>query len=73
MMTIDEFIAALVEDLELEGNITPGTKFASVEGWSSLSIMETIVLIDREFGKTIKGTQLMQCETIKELYDLITA
>lgn len=63
-MTIDAFIDVLVEELELEENITPDTRFASVEGWSSLSIMETIVLIDRELDKTIKGTQSMRCETI---------
>lgn len=72
-MNIQDFITSLASELDIETELSPSTQFKELPEWSSLSIMELIVLADQEFGKTIKPTDILRCDTVEELYRMLTA
>lgn len=69
-MSIEEFITLFKEELEIEADITPTTEYMALDGWSSLSMMELIVLMNDSFCKTFKVSQIRNCSTIADLYHL---
>lgn len=72
-MEIKEFIekfADLFEDVETE-SLTPETKFRELDEWSSLEALCVISMAGDEFGKHIKNSDLKNCCTIEDLYNLI--
>lgn len=72
-MNIQEFVQALSNELDIESALAPATQFKELPDWSSLSVMELIVLADREFGKTIKPTDILRCNTVEDLYHMLSA
>ncbi len=72
-MNIEEFIAAFKEELEIDAAITPETEFMALEDWSSLSMMELIVLMNESFDKTYKVSDIRNCSTIADLFALASA
>ena len=72
-MNIEEFIAAFKEELEIDATITPETEFMALEDWSSLSMMELIVLMNESFDKTYKVSDIRNCSTIADLFALASA
>lgn len=73
-MNIQDFIENLAEELDLENieNIRPDSKIIEIEGWSSLSFVNTIVFIDENFSKSVDIAEIRACETITDLYKLAT-
>ncbi len=71
-MNLNEFISKFAEQLEIEdvGSIQPESFFRELQEWSSLSILELIVLYDEEFGKQIGDGDIAKCKTITDLYNL---
>lgn len=72
-MDINEFInkfAEVFDDTEAS-DLTPETKFHELDEWSSLEALCVISMADEDFGKQIKNTDLKECETIQDLYNLI--
>ena len=72
-MDIKEFIIKLgevFEDTDLS-TLTPETKFRDLEEWSSVSALSLIAFADDEFDKEIKGNDVREAQTIKDLYHLI--
>ena len=49
------------------------TKFHDLEEWSSLTGMGVIALAKTEYGKTISGKELRECETIEDVFNLISS
>lgn len=74
-MEIKEFIEKFAEAIEVEEveNLTAETEFHELDEWSSISVMITIAFFDEEFGKEIGGSDLKNCKTIQDLYNLATA
>lgn len=73
-MEISEFISKFVEQLEIEdyNSLNAETPFRELEEWSSLSILELIVLYDEVFDKQIGDGDIAKCKTIADLYNLAT-
>lgn len=71
-MNLNEFITKFAEQLEIEdaSSIQPEVLFRELEEWSSLSILELIVLFDEEFEKQIGDGDIAKCQTIADLYNL---
>ena len=71
-MNLNEFITKFAEQLEIEdaSSIQPEVLFRELEEWSSLSILELIVLYDEEFEKQIGDVDIAKCQTIADLYNL---
>ena len=74
-MNIQEFISKFAEMLEIEDveSLTPETKFRDLDEWSSISVMEFIVMADNEFGKQVVDAGIRACSTIQDLYNLVNA
>lgn len=73
-MDFNKFICKFAEQLEVEnpGSLSGDTLFRELEEWSSLSILELIVLYDEEFDKQIGDGDIANCKTIADLYKLAT-
>lgn len=62
-----EKIALLEEMMELdEGTLTPQTRLADLEEWDSIAVISFIALVDDEFDKIIKGSQIKEFQTIAD-------
>lgn len=51
--------------------IKADTKFHDLEEWSSLTSMGVIAFVKTEYGKTITGKELRECETVEDIYNLV--
>lgn len=47
------------------------TKFHDLEEWGSLIGMSVIAMAKTEYGKTITGKEIRECETVEDLFNLI--
>ncbi|MBR2085094.1 MAG: acyl carrier protein [Muribaculaceae bacterium] len=72
-MNIQEFIgnfAAQFDDTD-EALITPDTKFKQLDEWSSLTALSIIAMVDDEYDVILKGNDIINSETIQELFDIV--
>lgn len=69
-MNIQDFIAKLVEALEIEdaSAVTSETVFRDLDEWSSLSVLLLIAMFDEEFKKEITEKDIKTCTTVSDLY-----
>ena len=72
-MDLQDFITKFAQQFDDtdESEITVDTEFKELDEWSSLIALSVIALVKTEYGKTITGTQIRSCNTVKELYELI--
>lgn len=72
-MELNEFVAKFAEQFdETEvSEITASTVFHDLDEWSSLTGMGVIAFVKTEYGKTITGKELRECETVEDVYNLI--
>lgn len=72
-----EAIAEFIKKIEFEideiepGTLKPETKYRELEDWSSMLGLIFIALIDTEYGITINGEELINSQTIQDLYDVV--
>lgn len=72
-MELQEFIEKFAEAIEIENveKLSAETAFRELDEWSSLSVMLLIAMFDEEFDKQIGDKEIRQCNTIKELFELV--
>lgn len=73
-MEIEKFIENLADQFdETDANeIQADTKFHNLEEWSSLTSMCVIAMAKTQFGKTITGKEIRECETVEDLFNLVS-
>ncbi len=74
-MVLEEFVkgfASQFDDTD-ESEITAQTNFHELEEWSSLISMSLIAYVRTEYGKKISGNEIRTCETVEDLFNLITS
>lgn len=49
------------------------TKFHDLDEWGSLIGMSVIAMAKTQYGKTITGKEIRECETVEDLFNLIAA
>lgn len=72
-MNIQDFIgnfAAQFDDTD-EALITPETKFKQLDEWSSLTALSIIAMVDDEYDVILKGNDIINSETIQELFNIV--
>ena len=72
-MELDTFIknfAAQFEDAPIE-EFAAESEFKLVDGWSSLTALTIIAMVDEEYGVIITGEDIQEAETIKELFEIV--
>ena len=75
MMKIKDFIENFADQFDDTdaSEITASTKFHELDEWSSLTGMGVIAFIKTEYGKTITGKELRECETVEDVYNLVVS
>jgi acyl carrier protein len=73
MSSIEKFIENfnVAVDFQEHVDINPETTLVKLPEWDSLAALGVIVMFDIEYGKTITGDHLKNCETIQELFNLL--
>ena len=51
--------------------ITEDTYFKELEEWSSLISLSVIAMVDEEYGITLKGDDIRNSKTIKDLFNIV--
>lgn len=72
-MNIKEFIdnfAAQFDDTEADA-FAADTKFKQLDEWSSLTALSIIAMIDDEYDVIIKGNDILNSETIQDLFNIV--
>lgn len=74
-MELNDFVAKFAEQFDETdpSEIQATTKFHDLEEWGSLVALGVIAFVKTEYGKTVTGKEIRQCETVKDLYDVIDA
>jgi acyl carrier protein len=62
----------LMEEFEIEGSkIFPGARLKNDLGLESLDFVDIAVIVQKEFGLTLKGEEMTAILTLQNLYDYI--
>ena len=72
-MDIQEFIenfAAQFDDTD-DALFTADTKFKDLDEWSSLTALSIIAMVDDEYDVIIKGNDILNSDTIQNLFDVV--
>jgi acyl carrier protein len=56
-----------------ESEITADTDFTELDEWSSLTVLSIIAMVKTEYGKSITGAQIRSCETVEDLFNLVSS
>lgn len=72
-MNLNEFVEKFADQFEETEKelITAETDFKSLDEWSSLVALTIIAMVDEEYDVPLKGADIRDSVTIKDLYDRI--
>jgi acyl carrier protein len=72
-MEIQDFIENFKSQFDEPGSIlfTAEMKFRDIDEWSSLVALSIIAMVDAEYKVKIKGEDIRNAQTIKDLYDIV--
>ena len=72
-MNISEFTTNVAEQFDdLEGEIlTASTCFRDVSGWSSITALSIIAMIDEEYDVQLTGADIRASNTIQDIFDKV--
>lgn len=70
---INDLVKRLEEEFdEIEpGTLKAETSFKDLEEWSSMQALVVIALVDEHYDIQLTGEDLIQCETVQDIYDKI--
>ncbi|MCF0184017.1 MAG: acyl carrier protein [Bacteroidaceae bacterium] len=73
-MELNEFIANFANQFDDTdaSEITASTAFHDLDEWSSLTGMGVIAMAKTVYGKTITGAEIRSCDTVENLFNLIS-
>lgn len=74
-MDLQEFVANFADQFdETEPDeIMAETRFHEIEEWSSLTAMGIIAMVRTIYGKAITGRDIRTCESVEDLYNLVSS
>lgn len=74
-MELNDFVTVFANQFD-ETNpeeIQASTQFHDLEEWSSLIGMSIIAMAKTEYGKTITGAELRACNTVEDVFNVISS
>jgi len=76
MMDFETFLnnfknAISIDGIEL-GELTPDTKFRDLEVWDSMNALNTLAMIDFEYGIQLPADELQVCQTISDIFEKVS-
>jgi len=70
-MTRSQFLGFYEKLWEIPaGTLKPENPLFELNDWDSIAVLNTIALMDREFGVKVTGGQLSICRTLGDVLDL---
>ena len=69
MDTFTENLATCINSPGLK--IQPEDKLVDLPNWDSLAILTTLSMLDMEYGVTMAGAELQNCNTVNELFKFV--
>ena len=75
IMDIKEFIENFAGEFEETPKemFSPETNYKTLDEWDSLTALSIIAMVDEKYNKTISGANLRSCNTIQDLFNLVSA
>ena len=71
-MSRSEMLRLLEQTLRLQDQSLTGLEpLQTVPNWDSMATLNFIVMADRKFGARLKGNQVLACQTVNDLVDLL--
>ena len=74
-MEIREFIenfAAQYDDIEVS-DISPDMPFREIEGWSSLTALSIIAMVDEVYKMKLTGDDIRSSVTIEDIFNILNS
>ena len=72
-MNAPQFLAALHELFDVTaGSIHKETVLQDIAGWSSMTFIGLIAMLDEDFGVRISPGTILRCHTVEDLMDEVT-
>lgn len=74
-MSLNEFVeqfTAQFDETDMS-EFQSDTVFQDLDEWSSLTAMAIIAFVKTVYDKTITGKEIRSCETIEDLYNLVSS
>ena len=74
-MKLEKFIKDFAEQFDDTdaSEIIADTNFLELEEWSSLMVLSVIAMIKTEYGKTVTGTEIRNCDTVEQLFNVVSS
>lgn len=74
-MELNDFLLNFVEQFDDTdaSEIKAETNFRELDEWSSLTALSVIAMAKTVYGKTITGAEIRTCNTVEELYNLVSS
>lgn len=73
-MELADFIDNFKDQFDFEGDgpdITGETQFKELDDWDSLVALSVLALADSKYHVSLKGSDINECSTVQELFELI--
>jgi len=64
--------AISIDGIEL-GELPPDTKFRDLEVWDSMNALNTLAMVDFEYGIQLPADELQVCQTISDIFEKVSA
>lgn len=74
-MEINQFVRNFenaIENIEPD-SLSPETEYHKLKQWDSLALLCLLAMIDCEYEVQIPGMALKQCDTLQDIFDLVTS
>ncbi len=74
-MELNDFIANFADQFdETDPSVfTADTEFKELDAWSSMTGMAITAMVKKQYGKTITGKDIHDCDTVEELFNLVAS
>lgn len=74
-MELQNFVQKFAEQFdETDASVfTPETRFRDLDEWNSLIALSVIAMVDEEYDVTLKGDDIKNSETVKDVYNAVIA
>lgn len=71
-MSTEKKMELLAEILDVDaGDLSPETRLADLEEWDSIAALSFIAMMDEEFGKEFKGTDVRKLVTVQNALNVM--
>lgn len=74
-MELDAFVKGFANQFDETdiSELSADTVYQDLDEWGSLISMSIIAFVKTECGKTVTGKEIRSCETIRDLFELVSS